>query len=90
LRCQELGQRPHPDEKDRTIGQLLEEERIHLRPFTAAFDGYVEHTLRASSTCLVRYDRNRYSVPAAYAGKLVSLRAYAERVKTRSGRTDPG
>jgi transposase len=81
LRCQELGLRPHPDEKERTIRQVFEEERPHLRPFTASFDGYVEHTLRVSSTCLVRYDRNRYSAPAAYAGKLISLRAYAERVQ---------
>jgi hypothetical protein len=80
-RCQELEQRPHPDQLDRTIGELFAEERAQLRPFTAAFDGYVEHTVRASSTCLVNYDRNRYSVPAAYAGKLVSVRAYAERIQ---------
>jgi transposase len=80
-RCQELEQRPHPEQKDRTIGQLFAEERTGLRPFTAAFDGYVEHPLRVSSTCLVNYDRNRYSVPAAYAGKPVSLRAYAERIQ---------
>ena len=41
----------------------------------------MEHTLRAASTCLVNYDRNRYSVPAAYAGRPVSLRAYAERLQ---------
>ena len=80
-RCQELEQRPHPDQLDRTIGELFAEERAQLRPFTAAFDGYVEHTVRASSTCLVNYDRNRYSVPAAYAGKLVSVKAYAERIQ---------
>lgn len=81
LRCQELKQRAHPQHKESTIGQLFEEERPKLRPFTAAFDGYVEHTLRVSSTCLVNYDRNRYSVPAPYAGKAVSLRAYAERIQ---------
>jgi transposase len=80
-RCQELEQRPHPDQKDRTIGQLFAEEHAHLRPFTAEFDGYVEHSLRVSSTCLVNYDCNRYSVPAAYAGKTVSLRAYADRIR---------
>lgn len=26
------------------------------------------------------YDRNRYSVPAAYAGQLASVRVYAERL----------
>jgi transposase len=80
-RCQELEQRPHPDQQDRTIGQLFEEERVHLRPFTAAFDGYVEHPLRVSSTCLVNFDCNRYSVPAAHAGKPASLRAYAQRIQ---------
>lgn len=80
-RCQDLERRPHPDQPDRTIGELFAEERAVLRPFTAAFDGYVEHTLRASSTCLVTYDRNRYSVPAGYAGQLVSVRVYAERLQ---------
>jgi transposase len=81
LRCQELEQRPHPEQKDCTIGQLFEEERALLRPFAAAFDGYLEHPLRVSATCLVNYDRNRYSVPAAYAGKPVTLRAYATRIQ---------
>jgi hypothetical protein len=44
------------------------------------FEGYVEHTLRVSSTCLVRIDRNRYSVPSAWAGKVVSVRLTALRV----------
>ena len=32
------------------------------------------------TTCTVAYDRNRYSVPAEYAGQRVSLRASAERI----------
>lgn len=32
-------------------------------------------------TCLVRVDRNRYSVPAHHAGKAVSVRLYADRVR---------
>jgi hypothetical protein len=35
---------------------------------------------RVSPTCLVAFDRNRYSVPAAFANRPVSLRAYADRV----------
>ena len=34
-----------------------------------------------SSTGLVNFDCNRYSVPAAHAGKPVSLRAYAQRIQ---------
>jgi hypothetical protein len=36
--------------------------------------------VRVSSTGLVSYDRNRYSVPSDWAGQRVSLRAYADRL----------
>jgi hypothetical protein len=52
-----------------------------LRPVRAIFDGYVEQMMRVSSTCLVRVDRNRYSVPAEFAGKIVSVRTSATRIK---------
>lgn len=80
-RCQELAQRFHPEQSDRRIAEVFEEERPLLRPFTAAFDGYFEQTVRVSSTCLVAYDRNRYSVPAEYAGKTASVHAYADRIR---------
>lgn len=44
------------------------------------FDGFVEHTKRVSPTCLVHFDRNRYSVPASFANRPVSLRIYPERI----------
>ena len=44
------------------------------------FDGFVEHTKRVSPTCLVTFERTRYSVPAPYANRPVSLRVYAERI----------
>jgi hypothetical protein len=52
-----------------------------LRHITAPFDGYVEHMVRVSSTCLVVLDRNRYSVPAAFAGRAVSVRSTAGGVR---------
>lgn len=79
-RCQELAQRFHPEQSDRRIAEVFEEERPRLRPITAAFDGYFEQTVRVSSTGLVAYDRNRYRIPAEYAGKTASLRAYADRI----------
>ena len=51
-----------------------------LRPIGIGFDGYVEKAVRVRSTCLVQYDSNRYSVPAQYAGRHISLRAYAGRI----------
>ncbi len=44
------------------------------------FDGFVEHTKRVSPTCLVTFERNRYSVPASFANRPVSLRVYADRL----------
>jgi hypothetical protein len=37
--------------------------------------------LRVSSTCLVVLDRNRYSVPAAFAGRAVSVRSTATEIR---------
>ncbi len=43
-------------------------------PLPAAFDGYVEHPVRVSSTALILFQRNRYSVPCECAHALASLR----------------
>ena len=37
--------------------------------------------MRVSSTCLVSVDRNRYSVPAKFAGQAVSVRTTADQVR---------
>jgi transposase len=80
-RCRELALRRHPSEPGRTIADCFAQEGPSLRTVTANFDGYVEQMLRVSSTCLVRVDRNRYSVPADHAGKAVSVRLDADRVR---------
>jgi hypothetical protein len=40
----------------------------------------VDETKLVSPTCLVHFDRNRYSVPASFANRPVSLRIYPERI----------
>jgi hypothetical protein len=79
-RCRELAKRLHPEQKDRPIADVFAEEQGRLRPLSTSFDGYFEQPCRVSSTCLVSYDRNRYSVPAEWAGQRVSLRAWADRI----------
>ena len=37
--------------------------------------------MRVSSTCLVRVDPNRYSLPASAAGKTVLVRATADQIR---------
>lgn len=76
-----MGKRPHPALFERSIAEVFAEEQACLLPVAAAFDGYFEQAKRVSSTCLVSYDRNRYSVPAEYAGQQVSLRADADRIR---------
>ncbi len=80
-RCKELALRSHPTQSQRTIAACFADEQPLLRPITACFDGYVEQMMRVSSTCLVRVDRNRYSVPASVAGQAVSVRTTADQVR---------
>ena len=49
-------------------------------PLPPAFDGFVEHSKRVSPTCLINFERNRYSVPASFANRPVSLRVYPDRL----------
>ena len=49
-------------------------------PVGQPFDGFVEHTKRVSPTCLVNFERNRYSVPASFANHPISLRVYSDRL----------
>lgn len=79
--CRRLAERtPHPDFKDRTVAQVFAEEKPHLMPLGAPFDAFVEEPVRVSPTCLVSFERNRYSVHATFANRAVSLRAYADRI----------
>jgi hypothetical protein len=49
-------------------------------PLGRQFDGFVEFGKRVSPTCLVHFDRNRYSVPASFANHAVIVRVYPERI----------
>jgi transposase len=80
-RCLALWQElPHPQDKRRTLYQYWLAERDSLMAVPAAFDGFVEYTKRVSSTCLITHEQNRYSVPASFANRPISLRVYADRL----------
>lgn len=80
-RCLALWQElPHPQDKRRTLHQYWQAERDTLMAVPAAFDGFVEYTKRVSSTCLITHEHNRYSVPASFANRPVSLRVYCDRL----------
>jgi transposase len=81
LRCKELAGRKHPEQTGRTVADCFAAEQPLLTPIKAEFDGYVEKTMRVSSTCLVKVDHNRYSVPADWANRVVSVRLTADRLR---------
>ena len=62
------------------IADAWAEEVQHLMPLPRPFDGFVEYAKRVSPTCLIHLDRNRYSVPASFANRPVSVRVYPERI----------
>ncbi len=81
LRCKELAGRKHPEQPGRTVADCFAAEQLLLTPIKAEFDGYVEKIMRVSSTCLVKVDHNRYSVPADWANRVVSVRLTADRLR---------
>jgi len=72
---------PHPEFRDKTIWEVFEAERPRLVPYTGPFDGFHAVAASVSKTCLVRFDRNRYSVDAHAVGRPVEIRAYADRIE---------
>lgn len=80
-RCRALwSETVHPEQPHRTVAEVWEEERAELMPLPGPFDGFIEQTKRVSPTCLVHIERNRYSVPASFANRSVSVRVYADRL----------
>lgn len=79
-RCVEAWQNIQHGALPGTVADVWAEEKTSLMPLGRLFDGFVEHTKRVSPTCLVHFERNRYSVPASFANRPVSLRIYPSRI----------
>lgn len=52
-----------------------------VRAYVGPFDGFHAVPASVSKTCLVRFDKNRYSVDARAVGRPVEIRAYADRLE---------
>ena len=63
-----------------TVAEVWAQEQSQLMPTPRRFDGFVEHSKPVSPTCLVHFERCRYSVPAAFANRRISLHVYAARL----------
>ena len=73
----------HPEQKELTVAQAWAAERGVLQPVVAPFDGFHESEHAVSGTCLISFDRNRYSVSARVVRRTVQVRAYADRIVVR-------
>ena len=71
----------HPEMRDKTIWEVFDEERESLVPYVGPFDGFHAIPASVSKTCLIRFDKNRYSVDARAVGRPVEIRAYADRLE---------
>ena len=80
MRCKALWREILHGKLPGTVADVWAQEKPFLMPPPPAFDGFVEHTKRVSPTCLVTHERTRYSVPASFANRPVSLRVYADRL----------
>jgi transposase len=74
---------PHPEQSDRTIWEMFEDERPKLIAYRGRFDGFHSTPASVSKMCLVRFDNNRYSVNASAVGRPVEIHAYADRLVIR-------
>lgn len=75
--------RRHPEQGERTIWDVFEEERASLIPYARRFDGFHSVPASASKTCTVRFDNNKYSVLSSAVGWPVEVHAYADRIVIR-------
>ena len=67
--------------KEFSVGEMLTREREKLYPLPGyPFDPCKRVTGRVDRFCTVRFDTNNYSVPAAYCGREVSVKAGPETV----------
>ena len=78
--CLELWKSTAHGTRPGTIADIWAEERAALMPLLVAFDGFIELSKRVSPTCLISFERNRYSVPASFANRPISLRIYPDRL----------
>jgi len=79
-RCRELWAQTAHGSQPGAIADVWAEEAGRLMQPPRPFDGFVEYAKRVSPTCLIHLERNRYSVPAPFANRPVSVRVYPERI----------
>ena len=78
--------RPHPEQRDRTVADVLADEQPRLLPLPAhPFETEVMRVVSATKTPYVRFDRNSYSIPHPYRRRPLTLLASPTTVRVLAG-----
>jgi transposase len=79
-------QRPHPEQRDRTVADVFVEEQRRLLPLPAhPFETDTMRTVSSGKTPYVRFDRNHYSIPHTHVRRPLTLLASATTVRVIAG-----
>jgi transposase len=79
-------QRAHPEQRDRTVADVLAEEQPRLLPLPAhSFETDVMRTVVSGKTPYVRFDRNSYSIPHTHVRRPLTLLASPTTVRVIAG-----
>jgi transposase len=79
-------QRPHPEQRDRTVAEVLAEEQPRLLPLPAhPFETEMMRTVVSGKTPYVRFDRNSYSIPHTHVRRPLTLLASPTTVRVIVG-----
>jgi transposase len=78
--------RPHPEQRDRTVADVLADEQPRLLPLPAhPFETDVMRTVVSGKTPYVRFDRNSYSIPHTHVRRPLTLLASPTTVRVVAG-----
>ena len=79
-------QRPHPEQRPRTVADVLAEEQPRLLPLPAhPFETNVMRPVVSGKTPYVRFDRNSYSIPHTHVRRPLTLLASPTIVRVVTG-----
>ena len=82
-------QRRHPEQRDRTVADVLTEEQPRLLPLPAhPFETDAMRAVRSGKTPYVRFDRNLYSIPHTHVRRPLTLVASATTVRVLDRQTE--
>ena len=69
------NKRPWPDDHNRCVNDVFEEEKARLLPLQVSFPFYDEIYCVVNKKSMIQFDCNLYSVPPRYVGQTLAIRA---------------